>query len=429
MGDLIGELGNSVKKLSGIFIPDDMLDVDAKSPAKSAKDSKGDSPVLVDEDAQSTSTEVIDGEMVYSDSDKTLDTTPRSPGPLAPPAAEEDEVEEPIAVVESAAEAAESSVDTALAVTEAAMAESLPAFQLALPDELTKAMSLANGAVKEWWASLEPLLKKLVAQLQERVDPLLAPMKPHTDAAAAKLKEWQVQLEPHTSKIIAAMQKATEAARVQAYEPALAYIATATVYLQTHGKELAVLAGQKAVVGFEASKEWLKAQQPAIQQAWLATVAHSQVSIRYPVVGSQATVAHLSHLLTSHLLTSHLLTLSPLASSPLPFSPLPLPSLPGRLRSPPGVEGARRATGKGTAGDRPCQIARARRAGPKERAEDLRGSAGQLAARDRGDQGVGGSAGCQRRQARGAASQGLGTSHGKGPGVGGRAAHQDRSSP
>jgi len=73
------------------------------------------------------------------------------------------------------------------------------------------------------------------------------------------------------------MQKA-EAARVQAYEPALAYIATATVYLQTHGKELAVLAGQKAVVGFEASKEWLKAQQPAIQQAWLATVAHSQAA-------------------------------------------------------------------------------------------------------------------------------------------------------
>jgi len=45
------------------------------------------------------------------------------------------------------------------------------------------------------------------------------------------------------------------------------------VYLRTHGKELAILSGQKAVQGYEASRDWLKAQEPVVQQAWLAFLA------------------------------------------------------------------------------------------------------------------------------------------------------------
>jgi len=159
-------------------------------------------------------------------------------------------------------------------------------FKLALPEPLEKASQLALVAVKDWWAQLEPLLQKLQLQMLEQLDPYLkasaagferlqAELAPHTAPALKVLAEWQEKLEPHAKQALAAVQEATEAMRVKAYEPALAAIATASTAVQAHAQTTAALVSAKAVVGFEASKEWLEAQRPVLQKAHETAMAHA----------------------------------------------------------------------------------------------------------------------------------------------------------
>ena len=231
-----------VKGLSKILSPPDA-------------DSK-DSPVLVgDDDTNSASTEVVDPSMANSDSEKTLDST-------TPVTSEE---------------------------TTVVMASSNPldGLKLALPEPVQQATTLAVAAVQQWWAQVEPLLRQLLMQLQERTAPLLKAgadsfqqhvqphLQPHLDVAQGVIDQWRAKLAPHTDKVMAAVQQATEAVRVQAYEPALAYIATASVHVQAHAKTLSALINDKATAGYKASAEWLEAQRPVLLQAWEAAKVHA----------------------------------------------------------------------------------------------------------------------------------------------------------
>ena len=238
--------------------------------AKVKDASKSSTPELIDEDdAMSATTEVIEA-MSNSDSTKTIETA----------------AAEFIAEQQSGA-----SSDAAAPVAEAGTpASPAPQFTLALPEPVEKATALAVEVVRQWWAQLQPLLQKLMVQLRERSEPMVKAsqeavaklqlqFKPQTDQAAALVAEWQEKLAPHTAKVLEAVASAKEAVRVQAYEPALAYIATASVYLREHSVQMAALVAEKAALGYDASLAWLEAQKPAMVAAWAATQEHAKSAL------------------------------------------------------------------------------------------------------------------------------------------------------
>lgn len=257
---------------------------------KDPKSSASSSPELVDEeDANSTSTEIIGSEQLSAvSSDKTISSS-------IP-----EKMDEQPSNASTSTEAAAASTTEGESATAAAPPPSEP-FKLTIPEPVEKATQIAIKVVQQWWVQVEPLLKQLLKQLQEKSlvaaqalqeksKPLVAAsqeqlakvalhFKPQTDQAAALIAEWQEKLSPHTTKVMEAVKAASEAVRVHAYEPALAYIATASVYLREHSVQLAALVAKKAGEGLVASQAWLEAQRPVMIAAWHSTQEHAKAAM------------------------------------------------------------------------------------------------------------------------------------------------------
>ena len=161
-----------------------------------------------------------------------------------------------------------------------------PPFKLAIPEPVEKATAVAVAAIKEWWAQLEPLLRALMKQVETQMEPIVkasmkmaedvqAKMAPHLEPATELVAKWKAELEPHTAKVMDAVTKAAAAVKVQAYEPALAYIAVASAALKEHSVKAAALVGAKSQLAYAASKEWLVAQKPVIEALYAEAARRS----------------------------------------------------------------------------------------------------------------------------------------------------------
>lgn len=154
-------------------------------------------------------------------------------------------------------------------------------FKLALPPAVETATTTALAAVQEWWATVEPLLRQLQAQMMVHLKPLL---QASADGfknleSTAFVAEWKAKLEPSTQAVIASVQQATEKVRIQAYEPALAAVIAASAAVREHAITAAELVQKQAVIGYQSSKEWWIAQQPMLNEAQAAAARHAAAAL------------------------------------------------------------------------------------------------------------------------------------------------------
>ena len=159
-------------------------------------------------------------------------------------------------------------------------------FKLALPPAVETATSTALAAVQEWWATVEPLLRQLQAQLMVQMKPLLQAsadglkrLAPHTQQAADLVAEWKAKLEPSTQAVIASVQQATEKVRIHAYEPALAAVIAASAAVREFAITTAALVQKRAAIGYKSGQEWWIAQQPMLQEAQAAAAKHAAAAL------------------------------------------------------------------------------------------------------------------------------------------------------
>jgi len=149
---------------------------------------------------------------------------------------------------------------------------------------------MAMQAVAQWWQTFEPQMRKLTEQLMVQLEPFIKTgadglkqlelkLQPQKEQAMALYNDWKAKLEPYTSVALANLKTATEAARVHAYEPALAFSLKASEAIKAQCLLLTALIKEKSQIYYAASQEWVVKQQPLIAAAQKEALAQAQAAL------------------------------------------------------------------------------------------------------------------------------------------------------
>jgi len=163
-------------------------------------------------------------------------------------------------------------------------------FKVVLPEPVEAAMTMAMQAVAQWWQTFEPQMRKLTEQLMVQLEPFIKTgadglkqlelkLQPQKEQAMALYNDWKAKLEPYTSVALANLKTATEAARVRAYEPALAFSLKASEAIKAQCLLLTALIKEKSQIYYAASQEWVIKQQPLIAAAQKEALAQAQAAL------------------------------------------------------------------------------------------------------------------------------------------------------